>query len=453
MKLLHFADVHIGVETYGRIDPDSGLHTRLQDFVGCLSFAVEVALQEQVDLVVFAGDAYKNCDPNPTHQREFARQIKRLSDRGIPVVMIVGNHDHPVAYGKASAIEIFGTLGMPGVYVADQPGLLRISTRGGEIQVVCFPWPTKNFLLALELYKDLSPEEAVARVQEIGSEWIASQAGELDSRLPSVLLAHLAADGASYAGSERTILLGKDPVFLPSVLAHPAFTYVALGHIHKFQDLNPGGRPPVVYSGSLDRINFGEERDKKGFCLVELERAGSEWVASCQLIRTPARPFLTILVKVQEGEEPTAAILGQIRRHNLCDAVVRVSYSLPEGSQEAQSSKLRIAHSSKLIAKTGIPTSYEPRATSYLATSYELSQVDLKAVHAALQPAFLVAGVVREVEPSKEAAVRVALPRDVSLEEALEQYLNAHPELRPQSQEMKEYARHLQREIEEGLRR
>ncbi len=88
MKFLHLADVHLGMENYGRIDPSTGLHTRLKDFIKCFSFAIDIALEEKVDLVIFTGDAYKNSNPNPTHQREFARQIYRLSEAEIPVSVL-----------------------------------------------------------------------------------------------------------------------------------------------------------------------------------------------------------------------------------------------------------------------------------------------------------------------------------------------------------------------------
>ena len=111
IKFLHVADTHIGVENYGRLDSGTGLHTRLQDFIKSLRFAFEEALKENVDLVIFAGDAYRSCDPTPTHQREFASLIRMVSAEKIPVVMVTGNHDNPVAFGKASSVDIFGTLG------------------------------------------------------------------------------------------------------------------------------------------------------------------------------------------------------------------------------------------------------------------------------------------------------------------------------------------------------
>ena len=80
MRILHFSDLHIGVENYGRTDPETGLSTRLADFLSSLDEVVEYALTEDVDLVLLAGDAYKGRDPSQTHQREFARRLARLSE-------------------------------------------------------------------------------------------------------------------------------------------------------------------------------------------------------------------------------------------------------------------------------------------------------------------------------------------------------------------------------------
>ncbi|MCI0528496.1 MAG: exonuclease subunit SbcD, partial [Nitrospira sp.] len=142
IKALHISDTHIGMENYGRIDPETGLHTRLKDFVRCLEFAINTALEENVDLVLFAGDAYRTSDPSPTHQREFASKIRKLTNAGIPVVMITGNHDIPAAYGKATALDIFKTLGSENLYrIITRPELLTVETKSGLVQVLGLPWP------------------------------------------------------------------------------------------------------------------------------------------------------------------------------------------------------------------------------------------------------------------------------------------------------------------------
>ena len=129
MKILHFADLHLGVETYGRLDPATGLSSRLLDFLNVLDQVVDFAIENRVDLVLFCGDAYRSREPTQTHQREFARRINRLSTSGIPIFLLVGNHDLPNAIGRATTTEIFDTLAVRNVYVSNRPDVYRIPTK------------------------------------------------------------------------------------------------------------------------------------------------------------------------------------------------------------------------------------------------------------------------------------------------------------------------------------
>ena len=111
MKILHFADLHLGVESYGRIDPTTGLSSRFLDFLYVLDQVVDYALENKVDLVLFCGDAYKTREPTQTQQREFAKRVSRLSSNNIPIFLLIGNHDLPNAIGRATTTEIFDTIG------------------------------------------------------------------------------------------------------------------------------------------------------------------------------------------------------------------------------------------------------------------------------------------------------------------------------------------------------
>jgi len=432
LKFLHFADVHLGVETHGRFDPFTGLHTRVQDFVRCLRFAVEEAVKEKVDLAVFAGDAYRTCDPTPTHQREFAAQVKTLSDQGVPVVMVTGNHDHPVSFGRASSIDIFSTLDTPEVHVITRPRLIRVRTKAGPVQVAGLPWPSRSQLLTRNEYKDLFDDEVAQKIQEICAGIIGDFAEQVDPRHPALLVAHVAAADALYSGSERTSVIGRDPVFLTGVLANPAFDYVALGHVHRFQDLNPSGGPPVVYSGSLDRVNFGEEKEHKGFCVVTVRDADGQEEGGADLplfssegkpsprprrretayrfVRTPARPFLTVSVEIPADGDPTQAVLTAVARCDLRDAVVRVIYDLPGDGPDT---------------------------------------VDLKAVRAALEGAFLVASVARKPrEP--ERLRRAAVSEEAGLQDALTRYIENNPDLARLKPDLLSCAARLEQELQES---
>lgn len=404
IKALHLADLHIGMENYGRIDPDTGLHTRLQDFVRCLRFVVDTALEEKVDLVLFSGDAYRTCDPNPTHQRELAAQFRRFGDEGIPVIMIVGNHDNPVSFGKASSIDIFSTLGSNHVTVVAKPERLIVNTKSGPAQVACLPWPTKSNLLTREQYKNLSELEVRALIEEFCTQIIHGFADEMEPTAPAFLMAHITATDARLAGTERSAMIGHDPTILTSVLANPAFDYVALGHVHKYQNLNPSGNPPVIYPGSIERVDFGEEFEPCGCCIVEHEKKGE---TRYRFIETPARPFVTIEVDTTSSLDPTDHILREIKRKNLKDAVVRVIYSVPEERQ---------------------------------------SLVNLKDIRTALDEAFIVAAIVRKSDVV-ERVRRAAVTDELSLLEAMDRYFENNPSLEPFQEDMKTYARQLEHEL------
>jgi exonuclease SbcD len=131
-------------------------------------------------------------------------------------------------------------------------------------------------------------------------------------------------------------MIGRDAVVAKSALDDPAWDYVALGHVHKHQSLNEDQQPPIVYAGSLERIDFGEEGDPKGFCWVELPRGNANEATRAvtwEFVEVDARPFVTIRVDVREEEEPLKALEAAIAGRDIDDAVVRLIVQL-RGEQE-----------------------------------------------------------------------------------------------------------------------
>lgn len=329
IRLLHFADIHIGMENFGQIDPATGVNQRVLDFVRRMSEIVDYALEHDADIVVFCGDAFKTRDPSPTYQREFGRQIMRLARANIPTVLLVGNHDMPIMDKRASSVDIFRTLNVPNVIVGYKEELLRIETRRGVIQVGTAPWPIRSRLLQFEEHRSLNVDQLDAALEKIVEEELESLAGQVDPDLPAVLAAHFTVAGSKY-GSERNVMIGRDAVIKLGSLNKPAWDYVALGHIHKHQDVNAGQTPPVVYSGNLERIDFGEEREPKGFCWVEVKRGETRW----QFIPVQARRFITVEVDAtRDHDTPTEAALRAIERTPHEGAVVRVRVKMLQ-SQE-----------------------------------------------------------------------------------------------------------------------
>ena len=335
IKLLHLADLHIGVENYGRVDPATGLHTRLIDYLARLDEAIDLALDEQVDAVLIAGDVYKNRSPNPTHQREFARRIHRLRAAGLPVLILTGNHDISPAAGRAHSIEIFHTLAVDGVTIADRPKTHVLETRSGPLQVIALPWVTRHTLLTKEELRLSSVLEVETMLIDRIDRFLSQAAEDLDPALPTVLTVHGTIAGATL-GAEQSIMLGRDLVLPKSVVSQPNIDYVALGHIHKHQSL--GEHPPVVYPGSIERIDFGEEHEDKGCVLVELARGATSW----RFHRLAARPFVTVTVDVRDVADPQARVSAAIEKRSLQDAVVRVKVAArPEQAGQLRAEEIR----------------------------------------------------------------------------------------------------------------
>jgi exonuclease SbcD len=288
IKLLHIADVHIGMENYGRLNPETGLNTRLHDFLDTFDEAVDRAIAEQVDAVVVAGDVYKSRDPSPTHQREFARRILRLIRAQIEVVLVPGNHDTPMAAGRATSLDIFRTLELPGVTVLRRIGASRITTKSGLLQIVALPWVVRSVFMADDARKNLPMQELLTDIGAVIDQALQDASATLDPTIPTALVGHAHVFGAR-VGAERLLTLGNDPMLNASMLDLPNVGYHALGHIHKHQAIVTGQRP-VVYAGSINRVDFSEESEPKGFVLVELQADKSEW----EFVPVKARPFLTI---------------------------------------------------------------------------------------------------------------------------------------------------------------
>jgi exonuclease SbcD len=328
IRVVHFSDLHIGMENYGRLDPGTGTSTRVRDFLDRLDEVVEFALEEEADLAIFAGDAFKSRDPDPTQQREFAKRVKRLAD-ALPTLLVVGNHDMPGMAAKASSVDIFHALDVPGVILGQKPNGKVVETRRGPVFLAWMPYPMRNRLLIKEEHQGKTIGQLETSLREVVSTILldlTQRAAEHD--MPRVLCGHFSVDLAR-VGSERTVMLGKDVTVLKSTLTDPTWDYVALGHIHKHQNLNEDGYPPVVYSGSLERIDFSEEEEAKGFCWVMLARGETQW----EFIPVNARPFQTVRVDVRQEEDPTGSVLSALEEISTDDSIVRVIVQLQNQQQ------------------------------------------------------------------------------------------------------------------------
>jgi DNA repair protein SbcD/Mre11 len=279
MKLLHFADAHIDMANYGRHDPETGLPLRVLDFLKSLDTIVDAAIYEKVDMVIFAGDAYKDRSPAPTFQREWGKRIIRLSQAKIPILLLVGNHDLSPAAGRAHAIQEFDTLRVPFVKVLQKPEFLTPNDLWDvPVQVIAMPWISRSGLLASLESSAADTKELFSNIEERISGLVEEWINEADKTLPLIFTAHASIEGAIF-GAERMVMLGSDLVLPTSLVKDKRLDYVAMGHIHKPQNVNEGQHPPVIYPGAIERIDFGEAKDDKFYIIAEVTRGDTkvEW--------------------------------------------------------------------------------------------------------------------------------------------------------------------------------
>ena len=408
LHLLHLADIHFGMENHGRLDPASGLNRRLLDFSRSVHTAIDYALDHDVHLAIFAGDIYKHRDPDPSWQRAFAGCVRRLAAAEVPVVILVGNHDQPNTLGKAHAVEIFDTLGLPRVTVISKPEMRTIETAAGPVQVAGFPYMTRSFMLSRDQYKELSIADAHQEMIKQAEEILRSLAAQLDPALPAVLTLHGSVTNAILSSEQSIMMVGHDPVIPLSTLTNPAWDYVALGHIHRHQDLHQGAQPPVVYAGSIERIDFGEEREDKGFVWAQIEKGHTTFT----FVPVPARRFVTLRLDARNGD-PLRLLEAELAAHDIDDAIVRVVVTIP---------------------------------------AEHTAPLDERRMREQLRSAYLVAGIVRDEVRGPARTRDSGLTETLAPLQAVERYLQSRPEYADRQQALLERTQLLLQEMQEDLR-
>jgi exonuclease SbcD len=408
LHLLHLADIHFGMENYGRLDAASGLNRRLLDFSRSVNAAIDYGLDHDVHLALFAGDIYKHREPDPSWQRAFAMCVRRLTDRHIPVVILVGNHDLPNTFGKAHAVEIFATLELPGVTVISQPGIYMLDTAIGPVQVAGVPYLSRSFFLSREQYKDKAIEEVNRLLVEKGEEVLRSMVLQVDPALPAILTFHGSVANAILSSEQSIMMVGNDPISPLSAFTDPIWDYVALGHIHRHQDLHPGQHPPVVYAGSIERIDFGEEHEDKGFVWAEVSQGATTYT----FVPVPARRFITLRLDARQGD-PLTLLDQELEQCDVRDAIVRVIVTVP-------------ADASDLI--------------------------DERQMRDRLHAAYVIAGITRDEVKAAARTRDSGLTEHLGPLQALERYILANPEYAERQHDLLARAQLLLQELQQELR-
>jgi len=326
IKLLHLADLHLGYRAYERWE--EGRPVRLGEFLAALDAALDVGFRAGVDAVIVAGDVYDSARAEPLVQREWARRVTRVREAGVPLVVITGNHDRPHRAPAVSGQAVFDALSLPGVFVVSSPALLEIATAGGSLTIAAAPWSFSGTRAAV-----LAAEENIRRL--IHEDW----APRLEAAEAAILAGHLWLRGGTLTSEGSTLF--DESQLEPAAVAHAAFKYYALGHLHRHQALAMPEGGPAVYAGAPARLSFEDEGVPKGAVVVELGPDGAAW----RFAEIPSRDFVTIDLAA-EDQDSLAAAVEKAASRDVAGAVVRLNILGPaELAAQIQARELEAAFS------------------------------------------------------------------------------------------------------------
>lgn len=314
--MLHLADSHIGADWRPR--SRSRQPQRGDDLVNSYERVVALAHRHDVDLIVHAGDLFDLPAPSASMLGVAAAPLLREAARGVPVVIVPGNHERCTLPSNV-------LLAHPNIHLLAQAGTVRLQRRGVDIAVSGIPCIRR---------------EAAERFPPAAST-CAEQARDAAVRL---LVAHQAFDSAVCGAHHYRFRPGPDVVSRTTVPS--VFQYVAAGHIHRHQVLEPliPGGPVIAYAGSCDRIDFAERDEPKGAILAEFDGAS----VRVRFLEHEVRPMRLVSLDISgwTRDEVVAAVREELRTLPPgCVATLRLSGFATPGT-------LRGVNFSRLAAST-----------------------------------------------------------------------------------------------------
>ncbi len=283
MRFVHTADLHLGFNTYKGEKDFAPLKS--------LDFAVKYAIKNKIDLFLIAGDVFDRRDPPSFIQKGFAEEVRKLVDNNIMVFLLTGNHEGAPNPERSIHLDVYKALQIKNVFFARK--IERFKLHG--INIISVPYPYKRNLLAKERYRNKSEDEIAIEMNEIIVDKIRKFVSKVNNDLPIIVTAHIPLSEGKVGSEVYTTFTNEVPISL-SQLDIKNISYVALGHLHTeqvFSTMHYG--IPVVYPGSIDRINFNEEHDEKGIFDVQIKKGEKP---TFKFIRNPyARKFYSIKIK------------------------------------------------------------------------------------------------------------------------------------------------------------
>ena len=287
MKILHTSDWHIGKTLYGR--------KRYDEFEAFFTWLIETIEQEQVDVLLIAGDIFDTSTPGNRAQQLYYRFLHRVAASTCRhIVIIAGNHDSPSFLSAPkellSALDVHVTGSLSG-NPTDEVLALCDSEGNAELIVCAIPYLRDRDIRTAEAGESMEDKsrKLIEGIRDHYAETVSlarQQRAALLSSIPIIAMGHLfVAGGQTIEGDGVRELYVGSLAHVPAGIFPSDIDYLALGHLHVPQQVN--GSSVMRYSGSPLPIGFGEAGQEKSVCLVEFDRQISATSPAVRLINIP----------------------------------------------------------------------------------------------------------------------------------------------------------------------
>ncbi|MHA1944512.1 MAG: metallophosphoesterase family protein [Candidatus Hodarchaeales archaeon] len=323
-KILIVADVHIGKRYAYRVDLKTGISHRTLDFINAFARVVNYAIKNQVDIFVIAGDLYDRITIGPTLLRYVREKVwKPLIKAEIPIVCIGGNHDSPQIFQKGSPLGEISLI--PNSKVTRIPETVKIKSlhTNEEIGFVLLPYMTAaqitNFV-EKQLNKKIEKERQLNASQEFMKEFLANEINELETK-KKIVVGHFFFQDSKINVIPYPNQLPHEFFFKKDMLSIDDIDLAVFGHVHTKQVLLDG---KVVVPGSLERVDFGEIKEEKGFYIYDTDSKNLEFISN------NPRELIRHYIEIPLVDDPTGYLIDKIPA-KIEDAIVRfIIKSTPE---------------------------------------------------------------------------------------------------------------------------
>lgn len=332
MKVLHTADWHIGSF---KGPEENGVNLRSEDTMKCLMEMVRVAHEEKPDLILVSGDIFHQAEiwQGRSHREVLQARgiIMELSKAAKLVVVMRGtpNHDSQEAFDELKAhFEL-----VENVKIVTEPTVVQ----AGQIDIIAVPGFDKGQFRAK--YPGLSKEqENQIFSDELGNAVVGLKA-MCGPDKTTILMSHYTVPGCNTESGQTQFLTQFEPVITQEMLLAADYDLVALGHIHRPQQIN--GLKNVFYSGAINAMNFNDEGQERGFWIHEFSEdvvsRRFSYVAS-YFRKTPYREFKTITWSVSDVEQAINnpdMLPMTFAQNDVADKIVRIIYSCTPDQKKA----------------------------------------------------------------------------------------------------------------------